>query len=642
VKTSEVALWAAKNVWLEDEDYETGRPKAEVETTLKHRHHKASKPRRKRKEDTYTEAVRMLEERRELRESQERSVRARWRDGGYKGAIDVKDFSLANPGGGPDLLDDASLSLVRGRRYALVGRNGRGKSTLLKAVARRAIPDIPERCLVHYVSQDVTLTKDEAEMLPWEIVLRADVELQMLKSKKDEEALRAVDADSAERRADDLLASLGFSEELRRRKLKALSGGWRVRTFLAAALFSKCDVLLLDEPTNHLSVGAVLWLSNELVHGDTWQDRILVVVSHDRKFLDDVSTDVLHISGVAKRLTQTKGDYATWAKRRREKKLAWDRERARRQAEIDKLKEYAGHGFKYGGSYSQISKMKMKERQADKLAKAGDERDFELKELEEDLELPLSLKSGGSLTSSLVAFKDVAFAYDSSSDDDSNNNKKQASPAAAERSPEACFLFRDVELGITSESRIVFVGENGNGKSTLLKLLVGELEPTEGAVVRSAHARFALVNQHHADQLDLAQTPLEFMRSKFPGDSSYEHDLKLRSHLASCGVTAELQNLKALVLSGGQRSRVALAAVSYVEPHVLVLDEPTNNLDLESVQALADCVKNFQGAVVCVSHDQAFVSQVATECWVVAKGKVRRAPSFEAYVNRQLDKLRNK
>ena len=181
---------------------------------------------------------------------------------------------------------------------------------------------------------------------------------------------------------------------------------------------------------------------------------------------------------------------------------------------------------------------------------------------------------------------------------------------------------------------------------------MGDLEPTAGEIKRSSHARFALVNQHHADQIDLTLTPLDFLQTKFPGDGSYEHLQKLRGHLSSCGVTSgssnvmeggtkikDLQNTPCSALSGGQRSRVALAAVSYAKPHVLVLDEPTNNLDLESVATLAECVQNFQGAVVCVSHDQYFVQSVANEAWVVNDGKVQQVESFEYYRQTQFKKL---
>lgn len=182
---------------------------------------------------------------------------------------------------------------------------------------------------------------------------------------------------------------------------------------------------------------------------------------------------------------------------------------------------------------------------------------------------------------------------------------------------------------------------------------MGKLQPTKGEIKLNSHARFALVNQHHADQIDLTLTPLQFLQEQFPGDGSYEHLQKLRGHLSSCGVTSgssntalgatkikDLQNTPASALSGGQRSRVALAAVSYQQPHVLVLDEPTNNLDLESVAALAECVQAFQGAVICVSHDQFFVEAVANEAWVVNDQQVKQVESFEAYRNAQFKKLK--
>ncbi len=173
-------------------------------------------------------------------------------------------------------------------------------------------------------------------------------------------------------------------------------------------------------------------------------------------------------------------------------------------------------------------------------------------------------------------------------------------------------------------------------------MLLGELSPSSGEVKRSPQVRYALVNQHHADQINPEMTPLQFMQFKFPGDGSYNHAMKLRGHLASCGVTGgepDLQNIPTSALSGGQRSRVALAAVSFAKPHVLFLDEPTNNLDLESVAALAAAVKEFAGAVIVVSHDQYFVNEVADEAWVVNGGKVRRVESFSIYRDKQLAKL---
>ena len=242
--------------------------------------------------------------------------------------------------------------------------------------------------------------------------------------------------------------------------------------------------------------------------------------------------------------------------------------------------------------------------------------------LQEDVELAITLASGGALGGFIVQCRGVAFNY-----------------------PEGPTLFAGAEIGVTSTSRIVLLGENGNGKTTLVKLIQGVLAPVAGEVWRSPKARLALVNQHHADQLDLTLTPLQFLARQFPGDGSREHDHKLRSHLAGCGVQGgaketDLQSVPISALSGGQRSRVAMAAVSFARPHLLVLDEPTNNLDLESIAALAECVQKFEGGVILVSHDQFFVSAVATEAWVVNGGKVRQVESFDAYRKKQLKKLK--
>mmetsp|Transcript_49431 Transcript_49431/g.119907 ORF Transcript_49431/g.119907 Transcript_49431/m.119907 type:complete len:770 (-) Transcript_49431:3028-5337(-) len=590
----------------------------------------------------------------ELQEARIASIQSRRKLGAYKGALDASTFTLANPGGGQPLLEDASCTLIWGRRYGLIGRNGTGKSTLLRAFAARRVGSIPPNVTVHYVSQEVNLTESQRGKTPVECVVEADLERSLLLeelailekllhtppadfdavegSKKHADVLARLDeigSDSATRRATQLLDNLGFSPELQARPLAQLSGGWRVRTMLAAAIFAKPDLLLLDEPTNHLSILAVMWLARELSTSDTWKDRMVIIVSHDRHFMDEVCTDCLHISGAARRLTQTRGNYSKWAKQRKEQQARFAKEQEHRQGEIDKLREYAGHGFKYGGSASQINKMGMKAKQADKLEEAHAAHAEELAALQEDMELPMKIHAGGELDGFLVQLKDVGFGYPNST------------PAR---------LFEHCEFGITAKSRIVMLGENGRGKSTLVKLLMGELEPCDGDIRRSPHARFAVVNQHHADQIDLTMTPLEFIAKQYPGDGSYEHMQKLRGHLSSCGVTAggggngptkvlDLQNTPASALSGGQRSRVALAAVSYSKPHVLILDEPTNNLDLESVAALAESVQGFQGAVVCVSHDQFFVTAVANEAWVVDGGRVTQVESFDAYRSKQLKAL---
>jgi ATP-binding cassette subfamily F protein 3 len=389
-----------------------------------------------------------------------------------------------------------------------------------------------------------------------------------------------------------------------------LSGGWRVRVALAAALFAKPDVLLLDEPTNHLSVAAVLWLARELRVSKTWKTRAVVVVSHDRHFLDAATTDSLHISGAARRLTAHRMCYSAWAAKRAEQQLALERRRALRDEKKKTLEGYAGHGFKYGGSSSQINMMQRKAHEAAKLDEEARKEADETADLAEDAELPLRLSAGGTLRGPFLArLEKVSFRY----------------PAGDKT------LFADVDMTLDSASRVCLLGENGEGKTTLVKVLLGQLEPTSGVASLDRGARVALVNQHHADQLAFDKTPLAFMLEKFPGDGGAAHEREVRAHLASVGVSAAQQGTPSGALSGGQRSRVALAATSFAKPHLLVLDEPTNNLDLEAVAALADAVERFEGGVVLVSHDQYFVQRVARDVYVVGNGAVTKQESFQAY-----------
>ena len=575
-------------------------------------------------------AAKADEERREMFEAltraREKSARLKTSGIGKSlGNVELGPFNLPNPGGGPDLIENASVVLAPGRRYGLIGRNGKGKSTLLKHLAARRVEGIDEAFSVYYVTQEVELSLEEEDMLPSEVVIRADLERRLLlderarlEASEDSACLArlqevsskldAMSAESAPSRVAMLLKNLGFSDELVARPMRSLSGGWRVRTALAAALFSQPDILLLDEPTNHLSISAVMFLAKELSTNPVWSSRIVVTVSHDRNFLDEVSTHSLHISGAAKRLSSHSMAYSAWAKKRREQQLALSRRVEQRQEKIAALQAFANHGFKYGGSSAAIGAMKKRAKEAEKLQLEADEEADLMADLAEDAELALNLHAGGELRQNIVRLDGVSFAY----------------PGGDE-------LFADVDLSIDSKSRVVLLGENGQGKTTMVKIITGALEPVSGLVTRDRGARVCVVNQHHADQLKYDMTPLAFMMDAFPGDGSYQHEQQLRGHLSACGVVTELQQVPALALSGGQKSRVAFAAVSFQKPHLLILDEPTNNLDLESCEALAEAIQNFQGGVVLVSHDQFFVESVAREVVVIENGGVKRLESFAAY-----------
>ena len=255
--------------------------------------------------------------------------------------LDAASFTLPNPGGWQPLLEDTACRLVWGKRYSLIRRNGMGKSTMLQAFAAPRVGNVPPNVSVHYVSQEVTLTEDQWDKNPVECVIDADIERALLndelaalevraaggtldaaRSGRHGEVLSRLDkigGDSSHHRAETLLSNRGFSGELRARPLLLqLLGEWRVRTMLSAEIFAKPDLLLLDDPTNHLIILAVVWIVRELSSSKTWNDRIVVMVSHDRQFMDEVCSDCLHISGAAKHLTQAQGNYSSWYKRRTE------------------------------------------------------------------------------------------------------------------------------------------------------------------------------------------------------------------------------------------------------------------------------------------------------------------------------------
>lgn len=570
----------------------------------------------------------------EIQAASERATRERGAKGhNLKSAIKLGPFDLPHPSGHGNLLDNASFTLTPGRRYALIGRNGKGKSTLMRNLAARRVGGIHPSVRVHYVSQDVHFSEDAMEQTPVEVITAADVERKVLEERAEElqgttkpeeveelsnvlSHLKAIDAESVAARARELLKNLGFTSELMKRKMRELSGGWRVRVALAAAVFAKPDILFLDEPTNHLSMQAVLWLRSELSAGATWQSRIVVVVSHDKFFIDETCTDMLHISGVARRLTQTQAKYSTWAQFRDEQQRAYERSAKHRQETIAKHKAYNASGAAAcGGGANRWS-------QIDKLEREATAEAEEMLALQEDRDFPLELLSAGTLDNTAIHLQNMSFSY-----------------------PQGKSIFSGIgrpphELIIGTKSRIVFMGENGNGKTTLMKLLLGELKPTSGEVVINRHARLAVVNQHHADQLDLSMSPFQIIKSKVPGNGSDTWIKFLRDDLISNGLPAGLLDVPALALSGGQRSRLAMCAVSAVRPHILFMDEPTNNLDVAGVEALVDAVKKFDGGVVLVSHDQYFVSQVAEEVWVVEDNEVKPcACGFEEYWAKMLARV---
>ncbi|KAK4784768.1 hypothetical protein SAY86_019136 [Trapa natans] len=524
--------------------------------------------------------------------------------------IHLENFNVSV--GGRDLIVDGVITLSYGRHYGLIGRNGTGKTTFLRHLAMHAIEGIPRNCQILHVEQEVV--GDNTSAL--QCVLNSDIERTqlleeescLLAQQRDLEfatesdksngnlnglnsdaiaqrlevvykRLEFIDAYSAEARAASILAGLSFTPEMQRKATKTFSGGWRMRIALARALFIEPDLLLLDEPTNHLDLHAVLWLEAYLLK---WP-KTFIVVSHAREFLNTVVTDIIHLQG--QKLCAYKGDYDTFEKTREEqiknKQKAFEsneKARAHMQAFIDK--------FRYNAKRASLVQSRIKA--LDRMGHV----DEVVNDPDYKFEFPTPDDRPGP---PIISFSDASFGY-----------------------PGGPLLFKNLNFGIDLDSRIAMVGPNGIGKSTILKLIAGELQPSSGTVFRSAKVRIAVFSQHHVDGLDLSSNPLLYMMRCFPGVP----DQKLRAHLGSFGVSGNLALQPMYTLSGGQKSRVAFAKITFKKPHIILLDEPSNHLDLDAVEALIQGLVLFQGGILMVSHDEHLISGSVEELWAVSQGKV--------------------
>ena len=545
---------------------------------------------------------------------------------------------------GRELLDHAKLSLLRGRHYGVVGRNGVGKSTLLRHIAEHKIMGIYKhlRCIYVDDSTEALGAGDGCESG----ILLADEEgggaasasrttLQHLLSKHKERLdllkqlhdvlegegdvepeiieavvsrLQLLQADAAEARARTVLLGLGISPDA---ELSTLSGGWKQRAALAAALFLEADVLLLDEPTNHLDIHAIIWLEDFLSRASS----TVVVVSHDFEFLDHVATDMIEFSNLS--LTPFKGNFSAYVATKQlqlqQQKRAFkcqEMRRRRMEATIEKLRVRAAASPASTGAYRMIKsrQQQLKHRlgvsldnvywkyglmgpRPEILAPAEAE-PFEFDFPTDVSDVPEAGKDG---ETTLVSLKDVSFSFTGNNDDDQET---------------AGNVFGGVSLTVTLSTRLGLLGENGTGKTTLLKIIADELKPTTGDAVRWCGARIGYFRQDAIATISGDQAALQWLHMK--------HASKERKHIVDAlgrfgifGIHAEETPIR--VMSSGEKARLLLADIMLLQPHVLLLDEPTSYLDAETSAAIVAGLETFEGAVVVATHDRTFMAQVATE-----------------------------
>ncbi|CAG8450161.1 12740_t:CDS:10 [Ambispora leptoticha] len=498
---------------------------------------------------------------------------------------------------------------IKIEQYGLVGANGSGKSTFLQSLAAREVP-IPEHIDIYLLNQEAEPTDLNATeyviQAARDEVVRLEKEVEDLLAEEDGaddprledlyDRISALDESTFESRASTLLYGLGFAKDMMRKKTKDMSGGWRMRVALAKALFIRPTLLLLDEPTNHLDLEACVWLEEYLKN----YNRILVLVSHSQDFLNGVCTNIINLNH-HKKLVYYGGNYDVYVRTRAEQETNQMKAYYKQQEEIAHIKKFIASAGTYANLVRQA---KSKQKIIDKMEAAG---------LVEKVDPPALFKfkfeNVEKLPPPVLQFDQVSFSYD-------KNSKN--------------LLYEDLDLAIDMDSRIALVGPNGVGKSTLLKLMMGELQPNLGRIARHTNLKLAKYNQHSADQLEMDLSPIQYMRKKF---AHLNADVDFwRSQIGRYGLTGAHQTSPIGTLSDGLKTRLVFAEIVLMTPDIILMDEPTNHLDMESIDSLAKAIKEFTGGVVLVSHDFRLISQVAEQIWLCKDKTVTPwNSSIEAY-----------
>ncbi|WP_223421213.1 ABC-F family ATP-binding cassette domain-containing protein [Tateyamaria pelophila] len=491
---------------------------------------------------------------------------------------------------GRPLFREASATIPTGHKVGLIGRNGAGKTTLFKLIRGELVLEggaisLPARAKIGGVAQEVP--GNEVSLI--NTVLAADTERADLLAEAEtatdpgrisdiQTRLTDIDAWSAEARAASILKGLGFEHAEQLMPCSAFSGGWRMRVALAAVLFAQPDYLLLDEPTNYLDLEGALWLEAYLVK----YPHTVMIISHDRELLNRSVGAILHLED--KQLTYYTGNYDSFAAQRAAKRAVQaaaakkqDLRRAHLQGFVDRFKAKASKAKQAQSRVKMLEKM-VTIRAPEDAARTV----FKFPEPEE-------------LSPPIIATESVSVGYDGT------------------------IVLGHLNLRIDQDDRIALLGKNGEGKSTLAKLLSARLDPMSGHMVSSNKLRIGFFAQHQVDELHVDETPLQHLMR----ERAHEGQAKLRARLASFGLGPDQAETDVGRLSGGQKARLSLLLATLPAPHLLILDEPTNHLDIESREALVEALTAYSGAVILVSHDMHLLSMVADRLWLVKDGRVK-------------------
>ncbi|KAI9700277.1 MAG: ABC transporter ATP-binding protein arb1 [Candelina mexicana] len=512
---------------------------------------------------------------------------------------DVKITSASLVFHGKVLITDTTLELNYARRYGLLGENGCGKSTILKAISRREYP-IPEHVDIYLLNEGAP--PSDLGALEW-VVKEAELEMERLDKRAEElletegpespllmdlyDRIDTMDPSTFQTRASLILTGLGFNKVTIHKRTKDMSGGWRMRVALAKALFVKPSLLLLDDPTAHLDLEACVWLEEYL---KKW-DRTLVLVSHSMDFLNGVCTNMIDMR--MRQLIYYGGNYDSYMKTRTEQETNQMKAYAKQQEEIVHIKKFIASAGTYANLVRQA---KSRQKILDKM-----EADGFIQPVHQDRVFTFRFADVEKLPPPVLSFDDVTFSY--------SGNKKDN-------------LYEHLDLGVDMDSRTALVGPNGVGKSTLLRIMTGKLSPTSGQVSRHTHLKLGMYSQHSAEQLDLTKSALDFVRDKY-SDKSQDYQY-WRQQLGRYGLSGESQTALMGTLSEGQKSRIVFALLAIEGPNMLLLDEPTNGLDIPTIDSLADAINAFSGGVVVVSHDFRLLDKIAKDIMVCENKTVKR------------------
>jgi ATP-binding cassette, subfamily F, member 3 len=507
--------------------------------------------------------------------------------------LSISDLSIRLAG--RLLIDHSTVQLSPGARVGLVGRNGTGKSTLFRAIrgelaAESGTITIPRRWRVGSLAQEAPDGPDSLI----EVVLEADREREALlreagtaddphRIAEIQTRLVDIDAHSAPARAAAILSGLGFSSADQARPVCEFSGGWRMRVALAATLFAAPDLLLLDEPTNYLDLEGTLWLEDHLAN----YPRTLMVISHDRDLLETSVDQILHLD--CGKLTLYRGSYASFEAQRAAREMLDVKHAKRQEAERKRLQAFVDR-FKAKASKARQaqSRVKMLERMQPVTALVTQD--------VHEITFPPPEKS---LSPPIIAVDDVSVGYD----------------------PKRPVLDR-VTLRLDDDDRIALLGANGNGKSTLVKLLADRLKPFSGTVTRAEKLSIAYFAQHQLDELDEEASTYDHVRKLMPDAP----ESRVRGKAGAMGFSGKAADTPVGSLSGGEKARLLLGLATFFGPNMIILDEPTNHLDIDSRAALVEAINDFPGAVIMVSHDRYLIEACADRLWVVAD---RAVTSFD-------------